>query len=78
MKIVSEKEIARKLGKRIVELRRLNKMSQADLSYEAEIDLSTLSRAERGIQNITLSVLCKISVALKTTVKELFNFSDSK
>ena len=78
MKSISEKEIARQLGKRIVEMRRLNKMSQADLSYEAEIDLSTLSRLERGIQNITLSVLCKISSALKTSIKDLFDFSEKK
>lgn len=48
-------------------------MSQSDLSYEADIDLSTLSRLERGVLNVTLSVLCKISDALKVDIKTLFD-----
>lgn len=49
-------------------------MSQADLSYEAEIDLSTLSRLERGILNVGFLTLYKVAKALKVPVRDLFDF----
>lgn len=74
MKSDSSKNIPKQLGKKIVELRQLSNMSQSDLSYEADIDISTLSRLERGVLNVTLSTLCKISDALKVDIKTLFDF----
>jgi transcriptional regulator with XRE-family HTH domain len=72
MKQLSQKETSQRLGRRIVALRDKNKLSQTDLCYEAEVDLSTLSRLERGKLNVTLATLCKISSVLKVNVKDLF------
>lgn len=72
MKAHTEKDIAKKLGKNIVLFRRIRKFSQSDLAYEAEIDLSTLSRLERGVLNVTFSTLYKVSVALNVEIKDLF------
>jgi transcriptional regulator with XRE-family HTH domain len=72
VKSTLQKDIAKKLGKRIAGLRKIKKFSQADLSYEAEIDLSTLSRLERGILNVTLETLVSIAKVLKVDIKDLF------
>ena len=74
MKFLSDKEAMRQLGKRIIALRNEYNMSQADLSYEAEIDLSTLSRLERGILNISYITLYKIAKGCNNPVKDLFEF----
>lgn len=71
MKYPSEKETLKNLGKRIVSLRKESKLSQADLCYEIDIDLSTLSRLERGVLNVTYNTLYKIARYFKIDVKEL-------
>jgi transcriptional regulator with XRE-family HTH domain len=73
VKFLSDKEALKQLGKSIVALRKKYNISQADLSYEADIDLSTLSRLERGILNPTYLTLYKIAKALKTPVKDLLD-----
>jgi transcriptional regulator with XRE-family HTH domain len=74
MKRVALEAINRQLGLRIKFLREQNKLSQTDLCYEADIDISTLSRLERGVLNVTLSILCKIAYTLNVEVKDLFDF----
>lgn len=74
MKFPTDKEACKRLGKRIVLHRKQNNMSQADLSYEAEIDLSTLSRLERGMLNVGFLTLYKVAKALKVPVRDLFDF----
>lgn len=74
VKFLSDKEATKQLGKRIVILREQRQMSQADLSFEADIDLSTLSRLERGILNARYVTIYKIAKALKISLKDLFDF----
>ncbi|MGZ4034303.1 MAG: helix-turn-helix domain-containing protein [Bacteroidia bacterium] len=74
VKSTSQKDIAKKLGKKVAELRKDKNLSQADLCYEAEIDVSTLSRLERGQLNVTLSILQAISKTLSVEMKDLFDF----
>ena len=74
VKYLSDKEAMRQLGKRIVNLREEHNLSQADLSYEAEIDLSTLSRLERGILNVSYITLYKIAKGFNISLKDLFDF----
>ena len=45
-----------------------------DLAYEAEIDLSTLSRLERGVLNFTLETLVSLSKVLNVEIKDIFDF----
>jgi transcriptional regulator with XRE-family HTH domain len=74
VKFLSDKEAIKQLGKRVIALREQYKMSQADLCYEADIDLSTLSRLERGILNVTYITLYKIAKAFKIPIKDLLDF----
>lgn len=72
MKYPTEKEILKNLGRRIVLLRKERNISQADLCYEIDIDLSTLSRLERGVLNVTHNTLYKIAKHFKIEMKDLF------
>lgn len=72
MKYPSEKESLKNLSKQIVLLRKEANLSQADLCYEIDIDLSTLSRLERGILNVTHNTLYKIAKHFKLNVRDLF------
>lgn len=72
MKYPSQNGISLRLGRQVVSLRKKNNMSQADLCYEADIDLSTLSRLERGKLNVTLFTLSKIADTLNVRLGALF------
>lgn len=72
MKYLTEKECLKQLGKKVVSLRKAAGISQTDLCYEIDIDISTLSRLERGILNVTFNRLYKIARYFKIDVKELF------
>jgi transcriptional regulator with XRE-family HTH domain len=72
VKYPSQKQVFTELGKKIVALRHEHKLSQADLAYEADIDLSSLSRLERGNVNVTVDTLYKIAKVLKVEIKDLF------
>ena len=52
------------VGEKIARTRRAKKYTQAQLSYDAEIDLSTLSRLERGTLNFTIDTILKIADVL--------------
>ena len=68
-----EKDLKKALGKRIAELRKEKGFSQSELSYDAEIDLSTLSRLERGNLNVTIDTLFKISIVLQVPIQKFFS-----
>ena len=59
------------LGRRIRAARLALGFSQEQLAYESEIDRSYIGGVERGERNITFTVLCKITVALRCDVAEL-------
>lgn len=61
-------------GKNLIRLRKDRKLSQAQLAADADIDLSTLSRIERGILNISVWKATKIAACLEVHHRELFNF----
>lgn len=61
-------------GKHLAEMRRQKNISQEQLSFDADISLSTLSKIERGILNVSISNAYKIAKALKVHYKELFDF----
>lgn len=72
MKYPSQKQVFLSLGNKVVSLRREQGLSQADLAYEADVDLSSLSRLERGQVNVTLETLYKIAKTLGVEIKDLF------
>lgn len=64
-------------GKRLRELRKARNLTQEQLAWKADTELSQISRIERGILNAGLSQLFKIAEALEIPVKELFDFDVS-
>lgn len=62
------------LGKRIQSLRESKGMTQKDLAFETELDISTISRLERGILNPRLDTILSLSAVLKVHPKQLFDF----
>jgi transcriptional regulator with XRE-family HTH domain len=68
----TEIDIAKRLGARIIQLRKESNISQVDLCYDAGIDISTLSRIERGNLNPTLHTLYKIAKYFNLEIRELF------
>ena len=69
-----EKEFIKKLGKRIVSLRKEKNMKQIDLAVEINIEDSALRRIESGRTNPTLKTLLRIAGGLEVSIIELLTF----
>jgi transcriptional regulator with XRE-family HTH domain len=54
----------RRLGQRIRELRKKQKLSQTELAEKADVALMTISRIERGEHDPHMKTLARISKAL--------------
>ena len=61
-------------GIHLSKIRRQKKISQEQLSFDTGIDLSTISRIERGILNISIYNVSKIAKALGVLCKDLHDF----
>lgn len=61
----------RRLGLRIITIRKAQKLSQEDMSDRAHIDRTYYARIEQGKVNPTVRVLHKIARALKITMSFL-------
>ncbi len=59
------------IGKNVVRLRKLKKLTQEDLCGLAEIDRSYLSEIENGKMNVTVAALAKIAKALGVKTEDL-------
>lgn len=62
------------LGGKIRSLRIDKGLSQQQLAYDADIELSQVSRIERGVINTSVSQLFAIADALEVHLKTLFDF----
>lgn len=60
------------LGLRIFQLRRQTRTTQAVLAARAGIPQASLSRIERGVQDMTVSTLIRICSALDTSPAKIF------
>ena len=59
------------LGKEIARLRKRNGLSQEELGFRAEVHRTYISQLERGLKSPTLSVILKLSRALKASASNL-------
>lgn len=59
------------IGKNVVRLRKVKKLTQEDLCGLAEIDRSYLSEIENGKMNVTIKALVTIAKALDCTLEDL-------
>ena len=64
----------KQLGKTIRHFRLSQEMTQEDLAYEADINVSYLAKIENGYVNTSVRYLIKIAKGLKVKVRELFEF----
>lgn len=67
-------DVLKEIGEKIVEHRKRNKQTQADISFFTGIEISEVSRYEQGKINLTISTLLKFSKALNIHPKELLDF----
>ena len=67
-----------KIGERIRQIRKANKMTLSELALHVDSDVGNLSRLERGVQGFSEQLIQKIADALSIPVAELFssNYSD--
>lgn len=72
MKAHYNKNLLRKLGKKIKQLREQEKISQTQLAYECGISQVQVSRIETGEINTTVGTLSLIAKVLGVSMKDLF------
>ncbi|MEM6966503.1 MAG: helix-turn-helix transcriptional regulator [Bacteroidota bacterium] len=61
-------------GSKLRKVRKEKGFTQEDLAYRADLELSQISRIERGVINTSISQLFFIAEALEISPKELFDF----
>ncbi len=61
------------LGRNVHRLRRQRGMTQEELAFEAEIDLTYMGGIERGKRNPSLLVMVRIAKALSVPVSKLLS-----
>ena len=69
-----DKELLKKLAKRIKELRKEYGYTQDDLSFKAGIERSTLGNIETAQNDLTFTKVDKIAKAFNLTLAEFLNF----
>lgn len=63
-----------KFGARLKQLRKQRGITQAQLGFEANIEISQISRIERGLINTTIMNAQTIAKVLEIPIKDLFDF----
>ena len=67
-------EICQKFATKLQKLREIKKMSQGQLSLEADCSKSYIGQIENGKKFPTVKMIAKLSRALGVHIKELFDF----
>lgn len=62
-----------KLGKNVRRLRQQRGLTQEQLAFDAEIDLTYMGGIERGRRNPSLMVMVRIAAALKVPLPRLLS-----
>jgi transcriptional regulator with XRE-family HTH domain len=74
VKISHSKAYVKKFGLNLRKIRIQKKLSQADLAFSCNFEISQISRIERGIINTSVANIYILSIALKVHPKELLDF----
>lgn len=64
-------DIRKQFGKRVKQLRQENELSQEVLAHLAELDRTYIPSIEKGVRNVSLEVIQKLSKAFKIKISEL-------
>lgn len=73
MEYLSEKEFLKAFGKNLRKVRKSKGFTQAQLANDIGIEISQISRIERGIINTSVGNVNAISKALRVDIQELFH-----
>ncbi|WP_445736029.1 helix-turn-helix domain-containing protein [Mariniflexile sp.] len=71
---MTKDQLSKKVGKRIVEIRSKNCLSQSDLARACGKDRQAIEKIENGKVNSTTYSLYMIAEALEVNLYELFKF----
>lgn len=63
-------------GKRIKEIRTQQKITQEELSFISGVSRSHIGMIEKGLRDISLTCIFKLSRALNTPINQIFDFDD--
>ena len=74
MEYLKDKTFLVKLGKHVKKVRLEAGFTQEELANEIGIEISQISRIERGILNTSVSTIHAIASALEVETKSLFDF----
>lgn len=69
--MAEDREILKRIGKRIAEIRKEKGMTQQELASICNYEKSNMSRIEAGGTNMTILTLQKIAIALKVDLLDL-------
>lgn len=72
------KDVEKRFGKRVRELRLAKGLSQEELAYRAHVHRTYLGGIERGERNPALKNISAIAEALGVSLSELFTSKESK
>jgi len=62
----------KKIGKRVQELRLKKNLTQKELAFVVDVEISQITRIERGIINTSILNLMKIVDALEISMSDFF------
>ena len=74
MAYLRDKEFLKQFGLHLKGLRISKNMTQADLAYRSGMEISQISRMERGLLNTSISNLALMAQILEVHPKELLDF----
>lgn len=74
MEYLDEKSFLKAFGKNLKKLRKDKGLTQEQLAIDLDMEISQISRIERGIINTSIGNLNSIARILKVEHKELLNF----
>lgn len=74
MKYARHTQFLKSFGKNLRKIRLERKLTQEELANRADIEISQVSRIERGIINTSISQVYQIAKAMEIHPKELFDF----
>lgn len=75
MELLKQKRASKKLGKKIQQFRKAQKISQKQLAFESGLSRQYISYLESGLKSPTVDTLLSISEVLNVHVKDLLDFS---
>ena len=75
MKELNEKKALQDFGKKVRVCRKEQAMTQSALAYEMDVEISQISRIERGLINPTLLTIIRLAGGLRVSISRLFDYA---